>query len=119
MTEGRGPMAVLEGRLDEQLVERMLEAAAAGPPAERIRDAVETAIDIAEDNPTGARQALWSLRGDCTALEHLEAGLEMPPERATLAIGAAIQLLDAELASPAPSLRELTDELVRWLEGGW
>lgn len=119
MTEGRGPMAVVEGRLDERLVERILDAAAAGPPAERIRDAVETAIDVAETDPGGAREALWSLRGDCTALEHLEAGLEMSPKRATLAIGAAIQLLGAELASPAPNLRGCTEELLRWLEGDW
>lgn len=112
-------MAVVEDRLDERLVERMLEAAAAGPPAERIRDAVETAIDIAEADPAGAREALWSLRGDCTALECLESGLEMSPERATMAIGAAIQVLEAELASPDPNLRDRTEELVRWLEGAW
>jgi hypothetical protein len=119
MTEGRGPMAVVESRLDEQLVERMLESATAGPPAERVRDAVETAIDIAEADPRGAREALWSLRGDCVSLRRLEAGLAMTPERATLAIGAAIQLADAELSSPAPDLRGRTDELLRWLEGDW
>jgi hypothetical protein len=112
-------MAVVEDRLDQRLAERMLEAAAAGPAAERIRDAVETAIDIAEADPAGARAALWSLRGDPTALAHLEAGLEMSPERATLAVGAAIQIVEAELASAAPNLRDRTDELVRWLEGDW
>jgi hypothetical protein len=101
------------------MVELLFDAAAAGSPAERIRDAVETAIDIAEDNPTGARRALWSLRSDCSALERLEEGLQMSPERATLAIGAAIQLADAELASPAPNLRGRTVEMLRWLEGAW
>jgi hypothetical protein len=119
MTEGRGPLAVVESRVDEQLVERMLDSATAGPPAERVRDAVETAIDIAESDPVGAREALWSLRGDCLSLQRLEAGLQMTPERATLAIGAAIQIASAELASVAPDLRGRADELLRWLEGAW
>lgn len=119
MTEGRGLTAVMESRVDDRLVERMLESAAAGPPAERIRDAVETAIDIAESDPAGAREALWSLRGDCVSLQRLEAGLQMSPERATLAIGAAIQIASAELGSVAPDLRGRTDELLRWLEGAW
>jgi hypothetical protein len=119
MTEGRGPMAVVESRLDERLVERMLESATGGPPAERVRDAVDTAIDIAESDPNGAREALWSLRGDCVSLQRLEAGLQMSPERATLAIGAAIQIASAELGSVAPDLRGRTDELLRWLEGAW
>lgn len=119
MMEGRGPMAVVESRLDERLVERMLESATAGPPAERVRDAVETAIDIAEADPRAAREALWSLRGDCVSLQRLEAGLQLSPERATLAIGAAIQIASAELASVAPDLRGRSDELLRWLEGDW
>jgi hypothetical protein len=119
MTEGRGPTAVIESRLDDQLVERMMASADAGSPAERVRDAVETAVDIAESDPEGAREALWSLRGDCVSLQRLEAGLQMSPKRATLAIGAAIQIASAELASVAPDLRGRTDELLRWLEGDW
>jgi hypothetical protein len=119
MIEGRGSMAVVESRLDERLVERMLESATVGPTAERVRDAVETAIDIAESDPGGAREALWSLRGDCVSLQRLEAGLAMSPERATLAVGAAIQIASAELASVAPDLRGRTGELLRWLEGDW
>jgi len=97
----------------------MLESATAGPPAERVRDAVETAIDIAESDPQAARDALWSLRGDSVSLQRLEAGLQMSPARATLAIGAAIQIASAELSSVAPDLRGRTDELLRWLEGAW
>lgn len=119
MAEGRSSMAVVEGRFDEQQVQQMIASAASSSPKERVRDAVEKAIDIAEADPRGAREALWSLRGDCVSLERLEAGLEMSPERATLAIGAAIQIADAELASPAPDLRGRTDELLRWLEGAW
>lgn len=119
MSEGRELATVVDGRLDERLVERALEAAAAGPPAERIRNAVETAIDIVESDPEAAREALAALRGDPAALERLEAGLEMSPERATLAVGGAIQLALTELASPVPDLRGRTEELLRWLEGAW
>jgi hypothetical protein len=110
---------MVESRLDAGLMKRMLESATAGPPAERVRDAVETAIDIAESDPREAREVLWSLRGDAACLQRLEAGLQMSPERATLAIGAAIQIASAELASVAPDLRGRTDELLRWLEGAW
>jgi hypothetical protein len=112
-------MAVVEDRFDEQEAQRMIASAASRPPKDRVRDAVERVIDLAEADPGGARQALWSLRGDCVSLERLEAGLAMSPERATLAVGAAIQLAAAELASPAPDLRGRTDELLRWLEGAW
>jgi hypothetical protein len=110
---------VVDSRLDARLVERMFESALAEPPAERVRDAVGKAIDIAETDPAGAREALWSLRGDPISLQRLEAGLQMSPERATLAIGAAIQIASAELGSVAPDLRGRTDELLRWLEGAW
>jgi hypothetical protein len=119
MTEGRELAAVVDGRLDERMVERALEAAAASPSNERIRNAVETAIEIIEADPDAARDALSSLRGDPAALQRLEAGLGLSPERATLALGAAIKLAIAELNQPDPDLRQRTDELVRWLEGGW
>jgi hypothetical protein len=105
--------------LDKRTVERALEAAAYSPPQERIRDAVETVIDAAEIDPVGTREALWWLRGDRMAMERLEACLSMDAKRATLALGAAIQLAAAELASPNPDLRSRFSELVRWLEGAW
>jgi hypothetical protein len=105
--------------LDERLVERVLEAAAYAASDDRVRDAVEAVVDIAELDPEGTREALWSLRGDRAALERLEAGLGMSAERATLALGAAIQLAEAELSSPAPDLRGRMPELLRWLGGAW
>lgn len=119
MTEGRAVSTVIEGRLDERLVERALAAAAFAPEGERIRDAVETVVNVSELDPEGTREALWALRGDPTALERLEACLEMSPARATLALGAAIQICSAELSSTKPDLRERTLELLRWLEGRW
>jgi len=119
MTEGRAVSAVVDGRLDERLVERAFEAAALAPEGGQIRDAVETVVDIAEVDPEGTRAALWSLRGDLRTLERLEACLPMSPERATLALGAAIQICSAGLAASDPDLRERTPELLRWLEGAW
>lgn len=119
MTEGREPVVLVEDGLDERLVERAFEAAAAGPDAERVRNAVETAIDIIESDPQGAQEALCALRGDPDKLQRLERGLRMSPERATLAVGAAIQVALTELGSASPNLRACCEELVRWLEGGW
>jgi hypothetical protein len=119
MTEGRAVSVVVEGRLDERLVERALEAAAFAPDGEQIRDAVETVVDISELDPEGTREALWSLRGDPDTLERLERCLPMTSERATLALGAAIQICSAELSSSDADLRERMPELLRWLEGAW
>jgi len=119
MTEGRAVSAVVDGRLDESLVERAFEAAAFAPEEERIREAVETVVDVSELDPEGTREALWALRGSSADLERLEACLEMASERATLALGAAIQICSAELSSAEPDLRERVPELVRWLEGAW
>lgn len=119
MTEGRAVSAVIDGRLDERMVERALEAAADAPPALQVRDAVAKAIDVAEADPAGAREALWSLRGDRVTMERLEAHLSLDTKRAILALGAAIQLADAELASPDPDLRSRAPELLCWLEGAW
>jgi len=119
MTEGRAVSVLVDGRLDERLVERALEAAAFAPEGERIRNAVETVVDVSELDPDGTRAALWALRGDPEAQERLEACLEMTPARATLALGATIQICSAELASLEPDLRQRMPELLRWLEGGW
>jgi hypothetical protein len=119
MQEGREPALVVADRLDERLVERAFEAAEAGPREERVRTALEAAIELAESDPDGALEALWKLRGDPIALRRLEACLEMEPERATLALGATIQLLSAELSTAEPDPRARQPEMLRWLEGAW
>jgi len=119
MTEGRTATAVVDGHLDERLLQRTLKEAADASPPDLIRTALEMAVDIAELDPKGARTALWSLRGNQVEMEHLEAHLEMSADRATLALGAAIQLASAELASPRPDMRSRMPELRRWLEGSW
>ncbi len=119
MTEGRGVAGVVNEHLGERLVERTLEALSEAPPQEQVREAVETIVDIAELDPSGTRAALWSLRGDRDAVERLEASLDMSPARATLALGAAIELARIELAAPEPDLRSRIPELLAWLEGAW
>ena len=119
MREGRELAAVLDGRLDERLVDRVLEAATDAPAGAAVRDAVVRVVEIAEVDPEGTREALWALRGDMGALEGLEHGLALSPKRATFALGGAIQLLSTELASEEPDLRSRMPELMRWLEGDW
>ncbi len=119
MREGRGTTALVEGRLDERLVERVLEAARSAPPEDMLREAVEAIADAAELDPEGVSEALWSLRANREAVERLEAGLRMSPARATLALGAAVQLARSELATAQPDLRGRLPELLHWLEGKW
>jgi hypothetical protein len=119
MTEGRGVAVAVDGHLDERLVVRTLEALTETPPEDRVREAVETIIDVAELDPAGTREALWSLRANRDAVERLEASLGMSPARATLALGATIELARTELGTPKPNLRDRMPELLGWLEGQW
>jgi hypothetical protein len=119
MREGRELGLVVDDRLNEELVERAFAAATEGSRRERIRNGLEAAIDAAEREPGEALSALWTLRGDRATLERLERCLGGSTERATLAVGAAIQLASAELAAPSPDLRGRMPELLRWLEGDW
>lgn len=119
MREGRELAAVLDGHLDERLVDRVLEAAADAPEGDEVRDAVARVVEIAEIDPDGTREALWALRGNSEALEGLEKGLGLGSNRGTLALGGAIQLVSTELASVDPDLRSRMPELLRWLRGAW
>ncbi len=119
MSDGREVTAVLDGRVDERLVDRVLEAAADAAPGERIHDAVATVVEIAELDPEVTQEALRALRADASSMQKLERGLGLSPNRATLALGGAIQLASAELASDDPDLGSRAPELVRWLEGAW
>lgn len=116
MTESREPTMVVPAHLDERIAERAFEAGAAGPYAERIRNALDAAVETAQADLAGTREALWRLRRDHATLERLERCLGGDPRRATLAVGAAIQLAHEELSSPHPDLRARVPELLRWLE---
>jgi hypothetical protein len=119
MTENRGVALLADGRLDKRLVERAFEAAEGGPYDQRIRHALEAAIDAAEADPKRALEALWKLRNDEETVERLVHCMDCSPEWATLALGAAFQIAHTELASPSPDLRSRIPELLRWLEGSW
>jgi hypothetical protein len=119
MEEGRELATVLDYRLDGRLVERVLAATEDAPPGDRLRAGVEAVIELAELDPEGTNEALAALRVDVATLRRLEGGLSLAPERATLALGAAIQLARTELSSAEPDLRGRAPELLRWLEGSW
>jgi hypothetical protein len=119
MREDRGVALLVDGRLDERLVERAFEAAAEGPYEQRVRNALEAAIDAVEADPDRACEALWTLRQDDATVERLVQCMNCSPERATLALGAAFQIAHAELASAEPDLRSRVPELLHWLEGEW
>jgi hypothetical protein len=103
----------------EQFVDQVIAAATAAPVADQVHDTVMQVVECAERDPRGTKEALWALRADTGALESLENGLGLAPERATLALGGAIQLASTELSSSDPDLRGRMPELMRWLEGGW
>jgi len=119
VSDGRAVTAVLDGRVEERLVDRVLEAAADAAPGEGVHDVVAKVVEIAELDPDGTREALRALRADAGALRGLERGLDLSPDRATLALGGAIQLAGSELASDDPDLGSRAPELERWLEGSW
>jgi hypothetical protein len=119
MREGTRTALLAEGHLQEGIVKRAVAAAEQAPPADRVRTGLEAVVDFAETDPAAARAALSALRGDHAALARLESCLRGSAERATLALGAAIQVALTELASPSPDLRGRLPELERWLEGEW
>ena len=72
---------------------------------------LESLVELSETDPGAARQALWRLQADWPALERLEREVGGEPEQAAMRVGAAIHLARAELASPAPHLRQRLPEL--------
>lgn len=120
MAETTNTALLVAGRLDGGLIERAIAAAEEEPfSADRIRAGLEAVVACTEADPGAARAALWELRSDHATLARLEACLGEDHERSTLALGAAIQLAAAELASPSPDLRRRLPELARWLERDW
>jgi hypothetical protein len=119
MREGTRTALLVEGSLDEVIVKRTIAAAEEAPSEGRVRAGLEVVIAVAETDPAAARLALHELRTDHDRLSRLEAWLGGDPDRTTFGLGAAIQLADAELASPLPDLQRLIPELLRWLDGDW
>jgi hypothetical protein len=119
MREGTRTALLEKGLFDEETVKRVIVATEEAPPEDRVRAGLEVLIDLAEADPAAARSALHKLRADHRRLGQIEAWLGGDPDRATFGLGAAIQLANAELASPTPDLERLVPELLCWLEGRW
>jgi hypothetical protein len=119
MSEGTKTALPVKDRLDEQIASRVIAAAAGAAPEDRVRAGLEAVIEIAETNPAAARLSLHELRSDHHRLSRLEAWLGGDPDRTTFGLGAAIQLVDAELSCQAPDLSAHIPELLRWLKGDW
>src|SRR5262249_42076239 len=119
MKEGTRTALLEKGQFDEETVKWAIAATEEAPPEDRVRAGLEALINLAETDPAAARSALHELRADHRRLSQIEAWLGGDPDRATFGLGAAIQLADAELASPSPDLDRLTPELLHWLEGEW
>ncbi len=119
MREGTRTALLEKGLFDEEIVKRVIAAAEEAAPDDRIRTGLEALIELAETDPATARSALHELRTDHLRLIRIEAWLGGDPDRATLGLGAAIQLANTELASPTPDLERLAPELLNWLEGKW
>lgn len=113
---GEGMQAVLAppGRCYESSVDQAIgahETALFDP----VLAGLETAVEMAEADPEGARAALWRLQGDWQTLERLEDLLGGPSTQTTFRIGAIIHLVRAELARPEPDPRRLIPEILNWL----
>jgi hypothetical protein len=119
MREGTRTAVLEKGRLDEEFVKRATVAVDQAPPSNRVRAGLEALIAMAETDPAAARSALREFRADHLRRSRVEAWLGGDPARATFALGAAIQLATAELASDEPDLARIEPDLLRWLEGDW
>jgi len=113
VAEGRETLLVVSDPCYPDAVARAV--AAAGRSPEPMRAGVEAVIEMAEEDPEGARVALWRLQTDWRTLKRLEEHVGGDSTLATLRIGAAIHLARAELASPTPQLRRRLPELLEWL----
>lgn len=113
MAESREMLLVVSDPCYPGAVARALEAADHSP--EPVKAGVEAVIEMAEENPEGAREALWRLQTDWRTLRRFERHLGGDATLATLRIGAAIHLARAELSSPTPQLRRRLPELMDWL----
>jgi len=119
MREGTRTALLVEGQLDEGIVKGATAAAEEASPEDRVRVGLEALIETAETDPAAARSALHEFRADHVRLAQVEAWLGGDPDRTTFGLGAAIQLVDTELASATPDLERLVPDLLRWLEGDW
>jgi hypothetical protein len=111
--ESRGALLVVPDACYAEAVARISDVASHA--SEPLRASAEALVAMSELNPKGIRSALWRLQTDWPTLKRLEEQIGGEPTQAALRIGAAIHLVRAELASPAPQLRRRLPELMQWL----
>ncbi len=119
MREGTRTALLNKGRPYEEFVNRAIAATEGASPRHRVRAGLEALIAMAETDPASARSALQELRTDHLRQSRIEARLGGDPDRATFALGAAMQLAAAELSAEEPDLAGIAPDLLRWLEGDW
>ena len=119
MREGTRTALLVEGRVHEGFVKRVIAAAQEADPEDRVRAGLEAVIAHAETDPVATRSALSELRADPETLDELGTCLPGSEEETTLAMGAAIQVALCELDSAEPDLRARLPELRCWLEREW
>lgn len=119
MREGTRTALLNKGRPYEEFVNRAIAATEGAAPRHRVRAGLEALIAMAETDPAAARSALHELRTDHLRQSRIEARLGGDPDRATFALGAAIQLAATELATEDPDPAKIEPDLLRWLEGAW
>ncbi|HXS46887.1 MAG TPA: hypothetical protein VN756_05440 [Solirubrobacterales bacterium] len=119
MREGTKTALLAKGQLDEGIVKQAIVAVEEASPEDRVRVGLEALIMVAETDRAAAQSALLEFRTDHLRLSRVEAWLGGDPDRTTFGLGAAIQLVDTELAAPVPDLQSLIPELLRWLESDW
>jgi hypothetical protein len=119
MREGTKTALLEKVRLDEGVFKRATVASEEAIPESKVRAGLEVLIEMAETDPAAARSALLEFRTDHLRQSRLEGWLGGEPRRAAFGLGAAMQIVNTELASEAPDLEALVPELLRWLEGDW
>ena len=113
MSKGRERLLIVA---DDRYAEGWAEVYDAADTApDQLQAGVEAIVEIAEEDPEGAREGLWRLQADWKTRKLLERYIGGDPDLAALRLGAAIQIARTELISPTPQLRRRLPELMRWL----
>src|ERR1044072_8488724 len=99
MREGTRTALLVEGRLDEEIVKRVIASTEEASPDDRIRVGLEAAVGVAETDQAAGRAA--------------------PPRRAPRPAPRHRTPAKPRPAPGPPDLQGLMPVLLRWLEGDW
>lgn len=113
MGEGRAALPTVNDGCYAETMARVFEAG--DESSEPILAGIESVIEMAERDPNAALEVLWRLQGDRQTLESMEEAIGGEHAQAVLRLGAAIQVVRAELSSPSPEPRRCLAEVLGWL----